>query len=452
MTTTIQVSEPQELLALIPYQLGFEPQESLVVVSLQGTRQRIGLIARCELSELSGPNGFQMAETLIDHCVSDSAQKLVLVFYYNHLETERSYGDQASGRQAALQAATAYATFVSAAHDRVEMESVWIVGAKSYFSWYAYTRELCAQHCGNQCTERCSNTCTFECRFHRPDGSIKLRPVADFQGTQVSAHMVLSGLTYRKNRADLAFVDRAAKPEREKAGASFRRHEQRLRNAQQRDGLMRWELETLNRWIEILDDIGMPGHITAGCVGNDCRVGDWEPFTAADRVSAAQLGKIASGLGNRRVRDAILLSLTPNGIATARSFLSSTLDLCACGPQGTPVCQQCPAPVGDSRGESMVNDALSAIISPQRGVPPITCQTQLVQSVLRSLVAHSRTDTTAPGLTLLCLLAWWQGNGASARRHNEEALKIDENYRLANLLASVLDAGLSPGWVRRNKN
>lgn len=451
MTTKIQVSEPQELLALIPYQLGFEPQESLVVVSLQGSRQRIGLIARCELTELSGPHGSRMAETLIDHCLSDRAQKLVLVFYYDHLESEGTRGNHGPGRQAALQAATAYAMFVSAAHGRVDIDSVWIVGPKAYFSWYAYTKELCLPHCGNRCTEGCSKTCAFECNFHRPDGSIKLRSVADFQGTQVSAHMVLSGLIYRKNRADLAVVDRAAKAEREKAGASFRRHEQRLRNAQHRDGLMRWELETLNRWIDILDDVGVPAHTAAGCVGNDCRVGDWDTFTATDRVSAAQLGKIASGLGNRRVRDAILLSLTPNGIATARSFLSSTLDLCACGPAGTPVCQQCPAPVGDARGESMVNEALAAIISPQRGVPPIACQTQLVQAVLRSLVAHVRTDLTAPGLTLLCLLAWWQGNGASARRHNEEALKVDETYRLANLLASVLDAGLSPGWVRRNK-
>jgi hypothetical protein len=35
MTTTIRTDSPRELLALIPYQLGFRPTDSLVVVSIR---------------------------------------------------------------------------------------------------------------------------------------------------------------------------------------------------------------------------------------------------------------------------------------------------------------------------------------------------------------------------------------------------------------------------------
>ncbi len=47
MTTTIHLSGPADVLAVLPYQLGFHPQDSLVVVSLHGTR--MGLVQRIDL-------------------------------------------------------------------------------------------------------------------------------------------------------------------------------------------------------------------------------------------------------------------------------------------------------------------------------------------------------------------------------------------------------------------
>jgi hypothetical protein len=47
MTTTIHLSGPADVLTVLPYQLGFHPRESLVAVSLRGTR--MGLVQRIDL-------------------------------------------------------------------------------------------------------------------------------------------------------------------------------------------------------------------------------------------------------------------------------------------------------------------------------------------------------------------------------------------------------------------
>ena len=45
--TRIRLGGPSDILAVLPYQLGFHPRESLVVVSLHGTR--MGLVQRIDL-------------------------------------------------------------------------------------------------------------------------------------------------------------------------------------------------------------------------------------------------------------------------------------------------------------------------------------------------------------------------------------------------------------------
>ena len=47
MTTTIHLSGPADVLAVLPYQLGFHPRDCLVAVSLHGTR--VGLVQRIDL-------------------------------------------------------------------------------------------------------------------------------------------------------------------------------------------------------------------------------------------------------------------------------------------------------------------------------------------------------------------------------------------------------------------
>lgn len=53
MTTAITLKSPYELLAVVPYLLGFRPTSSVVVLCL--TNNRLGLTQRLDLPRLSTP-------------------------------------------------------------------------------------------------------------------------------------------------------------------------------------------------------------------------------------------------------------------------------------------------------------------------------------------------------------------------------------------------------------
>jgi hypothetical protein len=43
-----RTNRPGDLIAAVPYQLGYAPTNSLVTISLRGTSRRIGLVARID--------------------------------------------------------------------------------------------------------------------------------------------------------------------------------------------------------------------------------------------------------------------------------------------------------------------------------------------------------------------------------------------------------------------
>ncbi|MEK8228797.1 DUF4192 family protein [Oerskovia sp. M15] len=82
MTTTIRARGPRELLAYVPFRLGYRPDDSAVLVSLRTARGRVGLVARIDLSDLADlENGPQVARTLVSHLCSDGASRAALVVY-----------------------------------------------------------------------------------------------------------------------------------------------------------------------------------------------------------------------------------------------------------------------------------------------------------------------------------------------------------------------------------
>ncbi|WP_334169668.1 DUF4192 family protein, partial [Timonella senegalensis] len=80
MTKTLRVSHANEILSLVPYQLGFEPENSLVLISLRGERNRVGLIARANLDDVLDP-GSPVIEALVDHALRDGASSVVVAIY-----------------------------------------------------------------------------------------------------------------------------------------------------------------------------------------------------------------------------------------------------------------------------------------------------------------------------------------------------------------------------------
>ncbi|WP_035059823.1 DUF4192 family protein, partial [Cellulomonas bogoriensis] len=84
MHTMIRSGQPRELLALIPYQLGFVPQDSAVVVSVRADATA-GLVARVDTDDLaSSTHGPHVARTLAGHLGADGATHVVLVLYGRH--------------------------------------------------------------------------------------------------------------------------------------------------------------------------------------------------------------------------------------------------------------------------------------------------------------------------------------------------------------------------------
>ena len=97
----------------------------------------------------------------------------------------------------------------------------------------------------------------------------------------------------------------------------------------------------------------------------------------------------------------------------------------------------------------LMADAVGAIIDPRCAVEPPAVETAAHVRVLESVVAHGRRGAQPPALTLLALLAWWQGDGARARLLLERALSEDPAYTLAQLLDATLAAAVPPGWISR---
>jgi hypothetical protein len=76
--TTIRISDPLDLVTVVPYHLGFRPHRSLVVLGLRGTR--LDLAQRLDLPE-DPADCPHAAALLVGHCRSHGATAVVLVGY-----------------------------------------------------------------------------------------------------------------------------------------------------------------------------------------------------------------------------------------------------------------------------------------------------------------------------------------------------------------------------------
>src|SRR5690606_26126613 len=54
-TTTITISQPEDIVAYLPYRLGFRPRDSVVLLAMCGERNRLGLVTRADLADIGHP-------------------------------------------------------------------------------------------------------------------------------------------------------------------------------------------------------------------------------------------------------------------------------------------------------------------------------------------------------------------------------------------------------------
>ncbi|QTE28353.1 DUF4192 domain-containing protein [Pengzhenrongella sicca] len=442
---TIRVREPRELLALLPYELGFRPQESAVAVSLRAPRRRVGLVARVDLADLGDLDaGPQLARGLVSHLVADGARDAVLVLYTAEDPRHRFGrgrpsvvvgtgpgetapgptvpGPTLAGVARAAHARVGAGLFCVAAEPFLGEVAVWVVTASGYLALDCDDDGCC------------------------PPGG---RPLRDLESTQVGAHMVLAGASVQDSRDDLAQIRPAPAARRRNAvRVADRARSRRARAAAAGpEQLHQWRADGLASWRAALD------------AGRDCAVDPYrdsyrdfarDPDGGRDgsrdgsrdrdgATSAAIVGRIEAALSDVQVRDAILLTLVPGaGDLAERSLREDDAEDGSGGRGGR-----------TARVSRATTEALGRIADPATGVPPDEELLRAAASVLERVVAHAHGPRRAPALALLALLAWWQTDSARAGVLVERALTDDPGHRLAHLVLDALSVGLPPGWVRR---
>jgi hypothetical protein len=251
--TTLRVSEPAEILALVPHRLGFRPRESVVAVSLRPPRGHVGVVARVDLAQLSGPaDGPDRARALITLLDRDGASRALLVVYTD--EDPRGVPEHPAHRAAQQFQEAAAAPFGDVV--------VWVVTSTGYFSL------------------DCSDGCC-------PPGG---RPLRELDATQVGAELVLAGSAVADSRADIARI-RPAGAERRRSVARVRRRWEARRDEALAKGEAEatgWRLGSVAAWRAAVDH---------ACEGPSRGAAPW--------------GRVEAGLADRRVRDSVLVSLVP---------------------------------------------------------------------------------------------------------------------------------------------
>ena len=75
----VKLRSPADIIDAVPYLVGFEPHDSLVVLSLRGPRSRLGLTARIDLPEAK--HATVCARNFVGYLKRDGAARALIVLY-----------------------------------------------------------------------------------------------------------------------------------------------------------------------------------------------------------------------------------------------------------------------------------------------------------------------------------------------------------------------------------
>jgi hypothetical protein len=423
----VRVAGPEDLLAYIPYRLGFEPAESVVAVSLTGPRQRVGLVARVDLADLRlrqpddphGPDGAATARWLTDHVVADGADRAVVVLY---TATDPTAPSGAARRAVDLLRARL--------ERRLPGTEAWLV-TPTGFRALDCADPMCCPAQG--------------------------RPLSALKSTRVAAHMVLEGRTVagtREERYALRAAPEQARTQARRAAARWTDTYRRLLNDTRSDSTRLPDgggpIDRTTPPLRTGQPQGAafgPRAVEAHALRAERELGEWGAESldlwrsamraAADlrpgqplTLSPVDLGKLGAALADIPVRDAVLLSLAPGSEEAAlRTARRQT----------------------DSDTDTATGAVMARIVDPEQGVPPDEAITRAARHVLEAVVAHVPRNRRAPAYLLLALIAWWRGDGGLAAERVSDTLGVDPGYRLALLLRGAIAGGVPPGWVRREQ-
>lgn len=297
-TTTISISRPEDIVAYLPYRLGFRPRDSVVLLAMCGERNRLGLVTRVDLADIGHPRVGPALLRDVSQLMTEEGAHDVFVVLYSDLPRDRLATDPlVRGTLEHLRTLTTWA----------ERPGPWVVGDGTYGCWGE----------GEECAP-------------------SARDVAELEERPVVAALVLHGLALVPAREDLA-VRRTTDPER-------------------RRGVTRAAREGRRRLVELRSRSGggaaRPGAafgIAAQPAVDQREMTDWreEERRRWERLvalavrgavlPASELGLLAAALEDNTVRDGVLCSVIHplHGHLPDRARTEEILDL-AMLPGGPP--------------------------------------------------------------------------------------------------------------------
>ena len=376
MTTTIHLSGPADVLAVLPYQLGFHPRDALVAVSLHGTR--MGLVQRIDLPP---PEHVLDAVTaMIGPLGQDNPLAVLLIGFEEREGESRAMLDEMS------RVCSAHGVEV---HDRMVVR-----GGR----WYNLD---CIQSC-----------CPTEGR-ELPAPS-EVPAVAEFVGrgicplpdrsaladrVEISSPLVSRAVSTLADewlalRREATDVDESEIGERE---SELQETESEVHDAESELNACR--ASELAVWSRVL-----------------CDQDDAEPVQA---LPPQDLALLAVSLTDVDLRDGLIAWL-------------------------------CPGTLPPELIDPMLFDQMSqALLEPvwldgDRGDVEQVMALQRIEHRLCELCAALPDEWAVSTLTVLASFTWWRGDGALTRIALDRALRVDPQYRLAQLLERMVDLAIRP--------
>ena len=244
----VTISGGEEVLAYIPHTLGFQPEESVVLIALRPPRGRLGLTIRCDLVDLISPAAPSLLRTLTQHLRSDGAEHVFCAVYTSGTIAEARADPQVRAALAALEAAPGMPG----------LRDAWLVSGHGYAAFDCTNADCCP-----------------------PEG----RDLRDLESTQVAAEFALRGSSPKARRRDLVPPRSTGSAARRSFAAAY--------------GRSRDEVDRLGD----VDGGAGPGSPAAAYVAEV-----FGSLTSAVPTPSA-LGRVAALLSAPQVRDAVLLRL-----------------------------------------------------------------------------------------------------------------------------------------------
>jgi hypothetical protein len=403
MTTTIHLSGPDEMLAVLPYQLGFHPHDCLVAVSLLGPRStRMGLVQRLDLPppEHLGEAVAAMMRPLMH----DTPNVVQLVGY-----------EERAGDSRAMLDAMACACLV---HGIRVADRLVVRGGR----WFDVD---CVKHC-----------CPAE-GLPLPDPS-SVPAVAEFVGREICP---------LPDRSALADLLEPSKPLRSRAVSLLADEWLQLR-LEATDGdaadseLPGFRASELAVWGRVL------------CDGDGA-----EPIGA---LPPQDLAILAVSLTDVNLRDGLIAWLCPGTLSPDlidpclivqmsralpwTSWLGGNAAVLRSGVLGDGAVRT------GALGDAAMRTGALGDAAMRTGALGDAAVSELAEVIGRQRVERRLCELSAAlpdvwavsTLTVLASFTWWRGDGALTRIALDRALRVDPNYRLAQLLEHMVDLAIRP--------